>query len=98
VGIATGRSRNRFDLMKATILALREHGELSITQLVRFCGLNYALHRPLLDELVSIEVITRREKNTEKKTFAFYKLSPKGIEFCKKVLEGHDDVFTNSLS
>jgi len=30
-----------------------------------------------------------------KKIFAFYKLSPKGIEFCKKVLEGHDDVFTN---
>ena len=72
---------------------LVQYGELNQTALVSFCGLNLKKHKPILDELEANNLIAREEKLLGKRTITIYKPAPKGIEFCKTILEPYERVF-----
>ena len=72
---------------------LSQYGELNQTKLLSYCGLNLAKHREILDELKRKGLIERNEVPWGKKTIVNYKLSPKGFEFCKMILQPYEDMF-----
>ena len=72
---------------------LVQYGELNQTALVSFCGLNLKKHKPILDQLETNDLITSMEKSLGKRVITVYKPSPKGIEFCKTILEPYEKVF-----
>jgi predicted transcriptional regulator len=75
------------------ILKLVEYGELNLTALVSFCGLNLKKHRPLLDELEKKGLIGRSERMMGKRTVTFYRPTEKGLEFCRTILEPYEKMF-----
>lgn len=89
----SGAYRDRIYIIKDIILLLVQYGELNQTALVSFCGLNLKKHKPILDELESNNLITREEKNLGKRVITIYKPSPKGIEFCKTILDPYETLF-----
>ena len=72
---------------------LVQYGELNQTALVSFCGLNLKKHKPILDELEKNNLITSVERSLGKRIITIYKPAPKGIEFCKTILEPYENVF-----
>jgi predicted transcriptional regulator len=89
----SGAYRDRIYIIKDIILMLVQYGELNQTALISFCGLNLKKHKPILDELETNNLITSMEKAIGKRTITIYKPSPKGIEFCKTILEPYESVF-----
>ena len=85
--------RDRIYIIKDIILMLVQYGELNQTALVSFCGLNLKKHKPILDQLETNDLITSMEKSLGKRVITVYKPSPKGIEFCKTILEPYEKVF-----
>lgn len=85
--------RDRVYIIKDIILTLGEYGELNQTSLLSFCGLNLTKHRIILDDLESHEMISREERVMGKRTITIYKVTPKGMEFCKNMLEPYEDMF-----
>ena len=85
--------RDRVYIIKDVILKLVEYGELNLTALVSFCGLNLKKHRPLLDELEKKGLISRYERATGKRTITFYCTTEKGLEFCRTILEPYEKLF-----
>lgn len=43
------------------------------------------------------QLITRTYKSLGKRSVAIYKCAPKGYEFCKKILERYENMFTRSV-
>jgi predicted transcriptional regulator len=89
----SGFYRDRIYIIKDIILMLVQYGELNQTALVSFCGLNLKKHKPILDELEANNLITSMERSFGKRIVTIYKPSPKGIEFCKTILEPYESVF-----
>lgn len=85
--------RDRVYIVKDVILKLVEYGELNLTALVSFCGLNLKKHRPLLDELENKGLISRIERPTGKRMITFYRTTDKGMEFCRTILEPYEKLF-----
>ncbi len=85
--------RDRIYIIKDIILLLVQYGELNQTALVSFCGLNLKKHKPILDDLESNGMITSMERPLGKRTITIYKPAPKGIEFCRTILEPYENVF-----
>ncbi len=85
--------RDRIYIIKDIILMLVQYGELNQTALVSFCGLNLKKHKPILDELEKNNLITSVERSLGKRIITIYKPAPKGIEFCKTILEPYENVF-----
>jgi len=86
--------RDRIYIIKDIILKLVEYGELNVTSLVTFCGLNMQKHRLILDDLESNGLITSYEILIgKKKTVTMYRPTPKGIEFCNDILEVYEKMF-----
>lgn len=85
--------RDRVYIIKDIILTLGEYGELNQTNLLSFCGLNLTKHRHILDELETQEMINKEERVVGKRTITIYKPTPKGIEFCKNILEPYEELF-----
>ena len=85
--------RDRIYIVKDIILMLVQYGELNQTALVSFCGLNINKHKPILDELESNDLIKREKKSTGKRVITIYKPTPKGIEFCKMILDPYETLF-----
>ena len=85
--------RDRIYIRKDILLKLSEYGELNQTALVSFCGLNLKKHKPILDQLETNDLITSMEKSLGKRIITVYKPTPKGIEFCKTILEPYENVF-----
>ncbi len=85
--------RDRIYIIKDIILLLVQYGEMNQTALVSFCGLNLKKHKPILDDLESNGMITSIERPLGKRTVTIYKPSPKGIEFCRTILEPYENVF-----
>ena len=75
------------------MMMLSQYGELNQTKLLSYCGLNLAKHREILDELKRKGLIERTETLWGKKTVVNYKLSAKGYDFCKMILEPYEDMF-----
>jgi len=74
-------------------LTLVEYGALNQTSLISFCGLNLTKHRNLLDGLEQNEMIRKYQENQGKRKVTMYKVTPKGIDFCKSILEPFEDIF-----
>ena len=80
-------------IIKDIILTLVEYGELNQTSLISFCGLNLTKHRNLLDGLEQNQMILKFQETQGKRKITMYKVTPKGIEFCKTILEPFEDIF-----
>ncbi len=85
--------RDRIYIIKDIILMLVQYGELNQTALVSFCGLNLKKHKSILDELESNNLIQSEERHLGKRIITMYKPSPKGIEFCKTILDPYETLF-----
>ncbi len=85
--------RDRVYIRKDIILKLIHHRELNQTALLSYCGLNLKKHKPILNEMESKELISKEEVFRGKKRIAIYKPTPKGVEFCKKILEPYEAIF-----
>lgn len=55
--------------------------------------MNLSKHREILDDLERKNLITKEEKLWGKKTITNYKITSKGMEFCKLILEPYEDMF-----
>lgn len=85
--------RDRVYIIKDIILKLVDYGSLNQTSLISFCGLNLKKHRSILFELELNELISRSETISGHRTITIYKPTPKGIEFCNKIIEPYEKMF-----
>jgi predicted transcriptional regulator len=74
-------------------LILSEYGEMNQTKLLSYAGLNIAKHKEILHDMEAKGLIERREEPWGKKTIIKYKVSPKGNEFFKLILEPYEEMF-----
>lgn len=74
-------------------MILSEYGELNQTKLLSYCGLNIVKHKEILDDMLEKGLIERNEEPWGKKIIIKYKVSPKGHEFCKLILEPYEEMF-----
>ena len=58
-----------------------------------YSGLNIAKHKKILDDMEQKGLIERKAEAWGKKTIIKYKVSPKGHEFCKLILEPYEEMF-----
>ena len=70
-----------------------ERGQLNQTELITFCGLNLKKHKYILDELEFNKLIEKNGVSVGKKNIILYKSTPKGLEFCRKILEPYEEFF-----
>ncbi|MDE1862478.1 MAG: hypothetical protein KGI33_06160 [Thaumarchaeota archaeon] len=89
----TSSYRDRIYIIKDIILMLVQYGELNQTALVSFCGLNLKKHKPILDDLESNGLISSTERQLGKRTITIYTCAPKGLEFCRTILEPYEKLF-----
>ncbi len=85
--------RDRTYIRKDIMFMLGEYGELNLTRLIGYCGLNMTKHKEILDEMEKKELITKTEEPWGSKTIRKYKLSPKGLDFCREILEPYEKMF-----
>ena len=85
--------RDRIYIVKDIILKLVQYGELNQTALVSFCGLNLKKHKSILDDLEANGLIIRKERMIGKRTVAIYTTTPRGVEFCRNILEPYERMF-----
>jgi predicted transcriptional regulator len=88
--------RERIYIRKDIILKLNDYGELNQTQLMSYCGLNNVKHKPIIDELVEKGLITRFEEPWGQSRIIKYRVSEKGREIVKAVLEPYELLFPRS--
>lgn len=88
--------RERIYIRKDVILKLSEHGELNQSRLMSYCGLNNVKHKVIIDEMVEKGLITRIEEPWGGKRIIKYKVSEKGRELVKQVLEPYELLFPRS--
>ena len=74
-------------------MTLSEYGELNQTKLLSYCGLNIAKHKEILDEMEKKDLLIKKEEPWGKKSIIKYKVSPKGQEFFKLILEPYEEMF-----
>jgi len=72
---------------------LSEYGEINQTKLLSYCGLNIVKHKEILDDMLNKGLIEKKEEPWGKKIIIKYKVSPKGSEFCKMILEPYEEMF-----
>ena len=94
----TSSYRDRIYIIKDIILILVQYGELNQTALVSFCGLNLKKHKSILDELETNNLIQSEERHLGKRIITMYKPTPKGIEFCKTILDPYENLFPRKKS
>jgi predicted transcriptional regulator len=85
--------RDRIYIRKDIMLKLYEYGELNQSKLVSYCGLNNVKHREIIDDLVVKGLISRLEEAWGNKTIIKYKLSEKGRDILRQILEPYEALF-----
>ena len=75
---------------------LYEYGELNQSKLMSYCGLNNVKHKEIIDDLVEKELIVRTEESWGSKTIIKYRVSQKGREILKEILEPYEALFPRS--
>jgi predicted transcriptional regulator len=85
--------RDRIYIRKDILLKLYEYGNLNQTKLMSYCGLNNVKHKEILDDMAKKELINKMEKAWGSKTIINYKISEKGMEILKEVLEPYESLF-----
>lgn len=88
--------RDRIYIVKDIILTLSEYGQLNQTSLFSFCGLNITKHKQILDNLEQNEMIQRVETKEGKRIITIFKVTQKGMEFCREILEPFEKLFPRS--
>ena len=74
-------------------MTLVEYGELNQTALFSFCGLNISKHKSILDNLEKNELIQRTENSEGKRTITIFKVTEKGMAFCKEIIDPYEKLF-----
>ena len=85
--------RDRIYIRKDVLLKLFEFGEMNQSRLMSICGLNNVKHKEILDDMVKKEMIERNEEPWGNKTIIKYKVSQKGRDIFKAVLEPYEELF-----
>ncbi|HET9009901.1 MAG TPA: hypothetical protein VFN17_07250 [Nitrosarchaeum sp.] len=88
--------RDRIYIIKDIILTLSEYGQLNQTALFSFCGLNISKHKGILDNLELNEMIRREKISEGKRTIIIFKVTQKGMNFCREIIEPYEDLFPRS--
>jgi predicted transcriptional regulator len=88
-----GEYRDRIYIRKDIILKLVQYRTLNQTALLSYCGLNLQKHKPILDDMESKGLITKKESFHGRKKITSYSVTIKGIEFCKRILEPYEAMF-----
>lgn len=85
--------RERIYIIKDIILKLAEYGELTQTNLLSYCGLNLAKHKPILDSMEKRGLISKSEEFHGNKRIIKYRVTELGLDFCKRILEPYEEMF-----
>ena len=85
--------RDRIYIRKDIILKLSEFGELNQTQLLSYCGLNIVKHKEILEDMEQKGIIQKTEEPWGSKTISKYKVTEKGRQFCKLILDPYEEMF-----
>jgi len=88
--------RDRIYIIKDIILTLAEYGQLNQTALFSFCGLNISKHKVILDNLESNGMIHKEEVPEGKRTITIFKVTQKGMDFCRDIIEPYESLFPRS--
>ena len=75
---------------------LYEYGELNQSKLMSYCGLNNVKHKEIIDDLVEKELIVRNIEAWGSKIIIKYRVSEKGREILKEILEPYEALFPRS--
>ena len=57
------------------------------------CGLNNVKHKEILDDMVEKQMLERKNEPWGNKTVLKYKISEKGVNILREVLEPYEDMF-----
>lgn len=90
--------RDKIYIIKDIILLLAQYGELNQTSLVSYSGLNLKKHKHIIDELEEHQIITKIILQEGKRTVTVYKVTAKGMEFCRNIIEPYEDLFPRKTS
>ena len=90
--------RDRIYIRKDILFKLYEYGELNQSKLMSYCGLNNVKHKEILDSMVKKELITRTEEAWGSKRIIKYKISEKGRDVLREVLEPYESLFPRNDS
>lgn len=85
--------RDRIYIRKDIILKLYEYGELTQTRLLSYCGLNIVKHKAILDDMEKKEIISKTTETWGNKSITKYKVTEKGREFCRRILDPYEEMF-----
>ncbi len=85
--------RDRIFIRKDIILKLTEYGELNQTSLLSYCGLNLVKHKDILEDLEAKGIISRVEEPWGNKRIIKYRVTEKGRQFCRLILEPYEEMF-----
>jgi predicted transcriptional regulator len=88
--------RDRIYIRKDIILKLNDYGELNQSQLMSYSGLNNVKHKPIVDELVEKGLIIRFEEPWGENRIIKYRVSEKGREIARAILEPYELLFPRS--
>lgn len=90
---ASHEYRDRIYIRKDILLKLFEYGELNQSKLISYCGLNNAKHKEIIDSMVERGLVWRTEESWGSKKIAKCRVSEKGMEILRKVLEPYETLF-----
>jgi predicted transcriptional regulator len=88
--------RDRIYIRKDILLKLYQNGELNQSKLMSYCGLNNVKHKVILDDMVRKDMIIRTEERWGNKSIIKYKVSEKGNDILKEILEPYESLFPRS--
>ncbi|MCP8313763.1 MAG: hypothetical protein H3Z53_05255 [archaeon] len=94
--MSTREYRDRIYIRKDIILKLVQYGTLNQTALLSYCGLNLQKHKEILDEMEEKGLIAKTEEQWGSKRVITYKVTEKGRQFCKMILEPYESMFPRS--
>jgi predicted transcriptional regulator len=85
--------RDRIYIRKDIMLKLSEYGELNQSKLMIYCGLNNVKHREIIDDMVEKGLVTRFDESWGAKKVVKCRISEKGREILRQVLEPYEALF-----
>ena len=90
--------RDRIYIRRDIILMLSEYGELNQTKLISYCGLNMKKHKEILQDMETKGLLRTAQEPWGSRTIVKYKVTHKGLEFYRMVLEPYEDMFSRSTA
>lgn len=79
-------------------MKLHEYGELNQSKLMSICGLNNVKHKGILDYMVNKGFLEKTSEEWGSKTIYKYKMTQKGMNVLKQILEPYEELFPREES